>query len=130
MDIVSRGPIFMVMFFFLNIFHKRGSTRRNSLLTQHVDKRSSLLVADFVNTEKQFEVEDFDTRTAQVFIAFNLTEDQLKPHKLEDIIHKRLHNKGPRPQKTTEELMRRQHNNAADNTTELNKIKRLCENCI
>ena len=73
-------------------------------------------VAKFVLQSDQFNVENFDTRMAQTFIASNMTPEQIKAEGIENLIPDRVSKMGNRPGKTTTELTMLNDNNTTRET--------------
>ena len=76
-------------------------------------------VAEFVMTSENFTVENFDSRSAQIFIASNMSETQIKQEGIENLIPERSYKYGNRPQNTTLELttMNKTQTTSHDNLT-------------
>ena len=76
-------------------------------------------VAEFIERSDTVDIENFDIRSAQVFITSNLSTKQIKYQGLVRLIPTRKHARGPRSGNTTEELWKSifpRCNNSSNNT--------------
>ena len=89
-----------------------GSLDVRALYPSLDQEGSARAVARFV-LESNVEISGVDWRAAQIFVASNLTQEQVVAEGISEIVPRRLHKKGKRPRATTDELRMKRSNPAS-----------------
>ena len=105
-----------------------GSLDVSALYPSIPHEQGAREVEKFVMNTDGVKLDGFNTRAAQVFIASNLTEQQIKDEGIQHLIPQRVHKKGNRPSTTTDELTRMEttkYNNTDNNNMTNNKRSKM-----